>query len=575
MPSTDFQVRERRPKSRVTRTTNRGGHQAIARAAHLPKAKLGLRQFNRQVRAVSRERIDARDERPRHLNLARGKGPSEPLPMPSEPVAGAREPEQHHARGLFASPRIRKLRGRTLDEHRNGSKAIDRAHIKRTGGNLHFLGLVSDGQVHSDLAHLLALIDFAAKKQDEGALGHGRLFIHAITDGRDTPPNSARGYLATLDAHLAARGSDHGSDHKSGREVDRKVGRIATVIGRFYAMDRDHRWDRVKSAFEALTQPIARRAENAVAAVVAYHTTPSDASRASDEFVLPTQLSSEDDVVRSRIRSGDAVLFFNFRGDRPRELTKAFVLDDAAWSAVTKGGFDRGARLHDLFFATLAEYEKGLPVELVFRRPPKMENILGSWLASHGVRQFRCAETEKFPHVTFFFNDYREEPFAHETREIVPSPTDVATYDLKPEMSAEGVCAAVLARLHAADCEQVLIVNFANADMVGHTGNLAAATRAVEVVDGCVGRIIDALLARGGSAIVTADHGNAEEMWNVDANCPHTAHTNYTVPCSIIGRAFVDRKLRTDGRLADLAPTLLDMIDLAKPAEMTGKSLLV
>ena len=501
------------------------------------------------------------------------------LPIgPNGPVMGNSEVgHQNIGAGRIVDQELMRItnaiRHGDLDTHPTLLGAL--AHIKRTGGNLHFLGLVSDGQVHSDLAHLLALIDFAAKKQDEGALGHGRLFIHAITDGRDTPPNSARGYLATLDAHLADRGSDRGSDHKSGREVDRKVGRIATVIGRFYAMDRDHRWDRVKAAFEALTQPIARRAENAVAAVVAYHTTPSDASRASDEFVLPTQLSSEDDVVRSRIRSGDAVLFFNFRGDRPRELTKAFVLDDAAWSAVTKGGFDRGARLHDLFFATLAEYEKGLPVELVFRRPPKMENILGSWLASHGVRQFRCAETEKFPHVTFFFNDYREEPFAHETREIVPSPTDVATYDLKPEMSAEGVCAAVLARLHAADCEQVLIVNFANADMVGHTGNLAAATRAVEVVDGCVGRIIDALLARGGSAIVTADHGNAEEMWNVDANCPHTAHTNYTVPCSIVGRAFVDRKLRTDGRLADLAPTLLDMIDLAKPAEMTGKSLLV
>jgi 2,3-bisphosphoglycerate-independent phosphoglycerate mutase len=202
-----------------------------------------------------------------------------------------------------------------------------------------------------------------------------------------------------------------------------------------------------------------------------------------------------------------------------------------------------------------------------------MANILGGWLAAHGIRQFRCAETEKFPHVTFFFNDYREEPFEGESRAIVPSPKEVATYDLKPEMSAAGVRDAVLARLAAVDCEPVIVVNFANGDMVGHTGSLEATVRAIETVDACVGAILDATLARGGSAIVTADHGNAEEMWDVRANCPHTAHTNYPVPCSVVGARFRDRKLRADGRLGDLAPTLLDMIGLEKPAEMTGKSL--
>ncbi|MCE2882196.1 MAG: 2,3-bisphosphoglycerate-independent phosphoglycerate mutase [Planctomycetaceae bacterium] len=428
------------------------------------------------------------------------------------------------------------------------------AHAKRTGGSVHLLGLVSDGQVHSDLAHLLSLVDFARGAGVEA----GRLWIHAITDGRDTAPTSAPKYLRTLEAHLAQTG----------------LGAVATVVGRFYAMDRDHRWERVKAAYDALVRPGDRTAPTALAAVEGYYAAPSDASRGGDEFVLPTQVGSAATIARSRIRAGDAVVFFNFRGDRPREITKAFVLDDAAWAKVEKGGFDRGARIGDLYFATLAEYETGLPVEVVFRRPPKMKNILGEWLSAHGVRQFRCAETEKFPHVTFFFNDYREEPFEGETREIVPSPKEVATYDLKPEMSAHGVRDAVLRRLAAADCEPVIIVNFANGDMVGHTGSLSATTSAVETVDACVGAIVAAALARGGSAVVTADHGNAEEMWDARANCPHTAHTNYTVPCSVVGEAFRGRKLRGDGRLGDLAPTVLEMIGLAQPAEMTGKSLL-
>jgi len=441
------------------------------------------------------------------------------------------------------------------------------AHVAKSGGCLHYLGLVSDGQVHSDLAHLLALVDFAKGAFAGAGVARDRLWIHAITDGRDTAPTAAPGYLRTLEAHLAKTG----------------IGAVATVVGRFFAMDRDHRWERVQAAYDALvhtapgarTASSARTAPSALAAVESYYAAPTDASRGGDEFVPATQIGADAAAIaRSRIKPGDAVLFFNFRGDRPREITKAFVLDDAAWKSVQGGGFDRGARIGNLFFATLAEYETGLPVEVVFKRPAKMKHILGEWLAEHGVRQFRCAETEKFPHVTFFFNDYREEPFAGETRTIVPSPKDVATYDLKPEMSALGVRDAVLARVAAADCEPVIIVNFANGDMVGHTGSLAAATKAVEVVDACVGQIVDTVLARGGSAIVTADHGNAEEMWDARANCPHTAHTNYTVPCSIVGAAFKGRKLRDDGRLGDLAPTLLEMIGLSKPAEMTGKSLL-
>ncbi len=512
---------------------------------------------------LARTPTDARLVREFPRTLIATSGEDVGLPVgPDGPVMGNSEVgHQNIGAGRIVDQELMRIttaiRHGELDSHPVLAAALE--HVARTGGNLHLLGLVSDGQVHSDLGHLFALVDFAAAKEKTGALAPNRLFIHAITDGRDTPPAYAPRYLGALEEHLAARG----------------VGRIATVMGRFYAMDRDHRWDRVHAAFAALTQPCERRSDSAITAVESYYAAPSDASRASDEFVLPTQIGSAEQIARSRITNGDAVVFFNFRGDRPRELSKAFVLDDAAWHAFAHGAFDRGARKEQLFFATLAEYEKGLPVEVIFRRPPKMDHILGAWLAQHGVAQFRCAETEKFPHVTFFFNDYREEPFAGESRTIVPSPKEVATYDLKPEMSAEGVCLAVLARLHSAECEPVLIVNFANADMVGHTGSLSAATRAVEVVDGCVGRIIDAVLARGGSAIVTADHGNAEEMWNVAANCPHTAHTNYTVPCSVVGGAFKGRSLRSDGRLADLAPTLLDMIGLAKPVEMTGKSLLV
>jgi 2,3-bisphosphoglycerate-independent phosphoglycerate mutase len=512
--------------------------------------------------------VDARLAAEYPRTLIRTSGEDVGLPVgPDGPVMGNSEVgHQNIGAGRIVDQELMRItnaiRRGDLATHPVLRSAVE--HIGRTGGSLHYLGLVSDGQVHSDLAHLLALVDFAK----EAGVPAGRLWIHAITDGRDTAPQSSPGYLRTVEAHLAGVG----------------IGAIASVVGRFYAMDRDHRWERVQAAYECLTSlsgpGAARTAPSALAAVESYYAAPSDPSRGGDEFVLPTQVGADAAAIAAgRIKAGDAVLFFNFRGDRPREITKAFVLDDAAWRTVEGakpgvGGFDRGARIGGLFFATLAEYETGLPVEVVFRRPAKMKHILGEWLSIHGVRQFRCAETEKFPHVTFFFNDYREEPFDGESRVIVPSPKDVATYDLKPEMSAAGVRDAVLARLAAADCEPVIIVNFANGDMVGHTGSLAAATKAVEVVDACVGAIVDAALARGGSAIVTADHGNAEEMWDARANCPHTAHTNYAVPCSVAGAAFKGRALRADGRLGDLAPTLLEMIGLSQPAEMTGKSLL-
>lgn len=429
------------------------------------------------------------------------------------------------------------------------------AHAESTGGQVHLLGLVSDGLVHSDLTHLVALLDAAGRR----GFPSDRVLIHAITDGRDTAPTGGIGYLEELQRGIEAHG----------------IGRVVSVMGRFWAMDRDHRWDRVEPAYRCLTGPTDRRYDDVATALSAYYADPSEPSRHGDEFVEPAGIGPDEaTIAATRISDGDSVIFFNFRGDRPREITKAFTLDEDAWSAVERGGFDRGRRLENLRFTGMTRYESGLPMEVIFEKPPRMADILGATIADVGLSQFRCAETEKFPHVTFFFNDYREEPFPGETRAIIPSPTDVTTYDQKPEMSADGVLSAVLERLAAEDCERLIVVNFANGDMVGHTGNLAAAIAACEKVDECVGRIIEATLARGGGLIVTADHGNAEQMWNFEADCPQTAHTNFDVPLHVIGEPWRNRSLADEGRLADIAPTLLAMLGIPQPAAMTGRNLL-
>ena len=429
------------------------------------------------------------------------------------------------------------------------------SHAEETGGRVHVLGLASDGQVHSDLEHLEAILETGARR----GLSGDAILIHAITDGRDTPPTGGRGYLERIESAIERTG----------------VGRVVSVMGRFWAMDRDHRWDRVARAYECLTGTPEHTAESADRALAEYYASPTEPSRHGDEFVEPVAIGvDEDDVASTRIGDGDSVVFFNFRGDRPREITKAFVLDDDEWSKVERGGFERRHRPGDLRFTGMTSYEAGLPIEVIFQKPPRMVDILGETLSRAGLTQFRCAETEKFPHVTFFFNDYREEPFPGETREIVPSPTDVATYDLKPEMSAAGVRDAVLERLGSAECPDLLIVNFANGDMVGHTGSLPAAITACETVDQCVGRIVEATLERGGALVVTADHGNAEQMWDPDGDCPHTAHTNYDVPLHLVSERHRDAGLRDDGRLADVAPTLLGLLGLDVPEAMTGRDLI-
>jgi len=424
------------------------------------------------------------------------------------------------------------------------------AHVKSTGGTLHLLGLMSDGRVHSDLDHAYAIVELAKRS----GIDAGRFVVHAITDGRDTAPTGGLGFVQNLEDSLSSAG----------------VGRIGSVIGRFYAMDRDLRWERVEATYNMMTKGAPNNAPTSAEAIQHYYDNPTDESRYGDEFVVPTTIGTTDE--KDLVTDGDAVVFLNYRGDRTREITKAFVYSDEDWKNIDGGGFDRGKKIENLYFATMTGYETGLPVKVIFEKRPKMPNILGEYISSLGLKQFRCAETEKYPHVTFFFNDYRDTPFEEQDDSLVPSPRDVATYDKKPEMSALEITDDVLQRIQSGKYD-LAIINYANGDMVGHTGKLDAAIKAVETVDACVGRVVDATLAQGGSLIVTADHGNCEQMIDPKTGGPHTAHTTYQVPLIVVEPGLTG-PLKENGRLADIAPTVLALLGLEQPAEMTGESLL-
>nr|MBP8912806.1 2,3-bisphosphoglycerate-independent phosphoglycerate mutase [Phycisphaerae bacterium] len=414
-------------------------------------------------------------------------------------------------------------------------KMID--FVKARKGKVHFMGLASDIGVHSLLGHLYGLLELAKRNNLKD------VFIHAFTDGRDSPPDSGLGYIADIEKKAAEIG----------------VGRIATVAGRFYAMDRDSRWDRVQKAFECLRFGKGLKARSATEAIQNSYD-----KGVTDEFIEPTAIVNEEGEPIATISDGDGVVFFNFRGDRPRELTRVFVDPDFK-------EFTRTLK-PDVYFVCMTEYDASLPAPVAFPKPAKMKNTLGAYWSSLGLRQFRCAETEKYAHVTFFFNDYNEKPFKGEDRQIVPSPK-VRTYDLKPEMSAYEVTAVVLERLES-DKYDAMVINFANPDMVGHTGDLNAAIKAAETVDECVGRLLDKIKSLGGAAIVTADHGNFEKMIDGSPDNPHTAHTVGDVPLIVFDERFKGRKLREGGTLADIAPTMLEIMGLPQPKEMTGKSLL-
>ncbi len=406
-------------------------------------------------------------------------------------------------------------------------------HPRKTGGALHLMGLVSPGGVHSHSEHLYALLRMAKTR------GLSRVYIHAFLDGRDVPPSSAREYLADLEGQIEKIG----------------MGRIATISGRYYAMDRDRRWDRVERAFRAL-QGVGRIAPDSAAAIAwAY------AKGETDEFVIPTVLVQGDEPV-GPVRDGDSILFFNFRADRAREITWAFVNEDFR-------GFERGAR-PEVFYTTMTQYDAQLDVPFAFP-PQNLRNTLGEYLAALGKTQLRIAETEKYAHVTFFFNGGVEEPNPGEDRILVPSP-QVATYDLQPQMSAPEVTAEVVKQIQQGK-HDLIVLNYANCDMVGHTGVFDAAVLAVETVDSGLRQVLEALKERGGSALITADHGNAEQMVDYETGEAHTAHTTNKVPLWLFN-APGGYRLRP-GILADLAPSLLDLMNIPQPEEMTGKTLIV
>lgn len=447
---------------------------------------------------------------------------------------------------------------RTGEFNRNEVLLDALAHVKSNRTHLHLMGLASDAGVHSSLEHLYGLLSLAKAN----GLKPDQVLIHNFSDGRDCQPYLGAQFCEQIEAKLQEIG----------------IGRIASVVGRYYAMDRDDRWARVEVAYRLLAEGTGERATAATDAYRRYYENPDDANRKGDEFIRPTVIVDENGELLPRISDGDAVVFYNFRGDRPRELAKAFCLDTFPFEAEGKDGvtrqmgFKRNCKIN-VKFVTLTEYEQGLPVETAVKKPPKMVNTLGAYVSAAGLTQFRCAETEKFPHVTFFFNDYRDEPYPGEERQIIASPRDVTTYDQVPEMSAPGVTAEMLRRI-ASDKYELIVLNYANGDMVGHTGSLNASIKAVEAVDSGVGKIVDAVLKKGGALIVTADHGNCEQMIDAETGGIHTAHTTYDVDLILVDDRFKGRKLRTDGRLADIAPTALQLLGLEQPAEMTGVSLL-
>jgi 2,3-bisphosphoglycerate-independent phosphoglycerate mutase len=419
------------------------------------------------------------------------------------------------------------------------------AHAKRNQRALHLCGLIGPGGVHAHQSHLYACLKLAASHEVE------RVYIHAFTDGRDTSPFGALEYMKELLAQAGEIGGAHAA-------------RVATICGRYYAMDRDNRWDRIAKAYFAMTRGEGRAASDPVAAIQRSYD-----EKVTDEFLLPVVLKDHDDPMAT-VGEGDSVDYFNFRSDRGRELTKAFVLE--ALPPQASGLFARGARLDDLAFVTMTEYEAGLPVEVAFPAD-NVDLPLAKILADRGLRQFHTAETEKYAHVTFFFNGGREAPFPGEDRLLVPSPK-VATYDLKPEMSAPELTDEAVRRIQSGDYA-VIIMNYANADMVGHTAVLKAAIAAVEVVDTGVGRVVEAALAAGGAVLITADHGNAEQLIEYDTGKPHTAHTTNPVPLYFVVPQLPDARLRGDGILADVAPTLLQLLQIPQPKEMTGRTLIV
>src|SRR5437667_10789756 len=422
-------------------------------------------------------------------------------------------------------------------------KAVE--HVKRNGSRLHICGLLGDGGVHAHESHLEALLGLANMHNIE------HVYIHSFTDGRDTSPTGG----VEFTRHLQARAREIGGKHAA---------KVATVSGRYYAMDRDNRWDRTALAYFAMTRAEGIRATSAIGAIEQSYQ-----QGVTDEFIIPTVVMEDQHPV-AVVKAGDALIHYNFRPDRARQLTKAFVLEELPPQA--QGKFDRGPRLAHLQFVMMTAYEEGLDAAVAFRAD-EVEMPLARVISEQGLRQFHTAETVKYAHVTYFINGRRETPFPGEERLLVPSPK-VPTYDLQPEMSAEGVTDTAVEHIRSGDYDLV-IMNYANADMVGHTGVIEAAIKGVEAVDTGVGQVAEAALAAGGGLLITADHGNAEQLIDYDTGKPFTAHTTYPVPLYLIVPQLARVRLRGDGILADVAPTILDVLHIPQPRDMTGRTLIL
>ena len=425
-------------------------------------------------------------------------------------------------------------------------------NCKKNNSDLHIWGLLSDGGVHSHITHLYAIIELCKKE------GLDRVYVHPFFDGRDTPPASGKDYLQQLVDKMNEIG----------------CGKVASMSGRYYAMDRDNNWDRIQKAYDALVLGEGVKATNCIDAMQASYD-----NDVTDEFVLPTVITNEDGTPVSVVKPNDSVIFFNFRPDRAREITKAFCFADSDIAAAAGDAADpkcikflkRANGYMPLTYVCFKDYDETIPNKFVAFKKEEITNTFGEYLAANGLKQLRLAETEKYAHVTFFFNGGIEEPNKDEDRTLVNSPK-VATYDLQPEMSAPEVSEKLDAAITSNDYD-VIIINFANPDMVGHTGVIEAAVAAVERIDQCVGAAVEAVKKMDGVLFICADHGNAEQMINYETKAPHTAHTTNPVPFILYNydEAYT---LKEGGRLCDIAPTLLDIMGLAKPAEMTGESLL-
>ncbi len=414
------------------------------------------------------------------------------------------------------------------------------ANCKKNGSALHFAGLLSSGGVHSHIEHLFGLLEMAKKN------GLTKVFVHAIMDGRDVSPTSGIDFVAELSDKMKEIG----------------VGKIATVTGRYYAMDRDNNWDRVVKAYNAMVMGEGDKVEDVLSAIkTSYETKDENGALLTDEFIRPMVITENGKAV-GEVKANDSFVFFNFRPDRAREITRTFVDPDFS-------GFERRKGFMPLYYVCMTQYDKTMPnVDIAFK-PESLTNTFGEYISSKGLTQLRIAETEKYAHVTFFFNGGVEKEYEGEDRALIASPK-VATYDLKPSMSAYEVTEEALKRIES-DKYDCIILNFANCDMVGHTGVFSAAVEAVETVDECVGKVVDAVLAKGGVAMITADHGNADQMVDPETKEAFTAHTTNPVPFIVVGK---DVSLREGGKLCDIAPTMLEIMNLEKPSEMNGESLI-